>query len=87
MADPRHHLVLPEAAIFFVLGLWLLVLEALANATKHAEARSVRIQVSHAAGMLRAVITDDGAGGADPGLGPGSPDWSAGSRRLMASWR
>jgi hypothetical protein len=58
------------------------VAEALANATKHAEARSVRIQVSHAAGMLRAVITDDGAGGADPALGTGL----AGVERRLATF-
>jgi len=45
------------------------VAEALANVTKHAGARSVRIVLSHAAGMLRAEVTDDGAGGADPALG------------------
>jgi len=45
------------------------VAEALANVTKHAAARSVRIQVSHSGGMLRAVVTDDGAGGADPEQG------------------
>ena len=49
------------AAIYFS------VAEALANVTKHAEARSVHIVLSHPAGMLRAEVTDDGAGGADPG--------------------
>jgi signal transduction histidine kinase len=47
------------------------VAEALANVTKHADARTVRIHISHRAGMLRAEITDGGGGGADPGLGTG----------------
>jgi signal transduction histidine kinase len=38
------------------------VAEALANVIKHADARSVRIGLSHRRGMLRAEITDDGAG-------------------------
>jgi signal transduction histidine kinase len=47
------------------------VAEALANVSKHASARSVRIQLNYATGMLRAEVTDDGAGGADPALGTG----------------
>ena len=45
-----------------------------ANAAKHAHARSVRIGLSHASGMLRAEVTDDGlrtalrARGQVPGL-------------------
>ncbi len=53
------------AAVYFS------VAEALANVTKHADARSVHIRLSHAAGMLRAEVTDDGAGGADLALGTG----------------
>jgi signal transduction histidine kinase len=53
------------AAVYFS------VAEALANVTKHAEARSVHIRLSHAAGMLRAEVTDDGAGGANLALGTG----------------
>ena len=45
--------------------------EALANVAKHAAARTVRISLSHDAGMLRTQLTDDGAGGADPALGTG----------------
>jgi signal transduction histidine kinase len=45
-------------------AIYFSVAEALANATKHAHARSVRIVLSQAAGMLRAEVTDDGAGGA-----------------------
>jgi signal transduction histidine kinase len=58
------------------------VAEALANATKHAHARSVRIVLSQAAGMLRAEVTDDGAGGADPAAGTGL----AGVERRLATF-
>jgi signal transduction histidine kinase len=54
-----------EAAAYFA------VAEALANAAKHAEARSVHIRAAHAAGALRIEVTDDGAGGADPSRGTG----------------
>jgi len=64
------------AAVYFS------VAEALANVTKHAEARSVRIVLIHAAGMLRAEVTDDGAGGADPALGTGL----AGVERRLATF-
>ncbi len=58
------------------------VAEALANAAKHAHARSVRIQLGHAAGMLRAQVTDDGWGGADPAQGTGL----AGMERRLAAF-
>jgi len=64
------------AAVYFS------VAEALANATKHAHARSVRIVLSHAAGTLRAEVTDDGAGGADPAAGTGL----AGVERRLATF-
>src|SRR6202020_400877 len=74
------------AAVYFS------VAEALANVAKHAEARSVRIAVrhsvanhgvaNHGAGMLRAEVTDDGAGGADPALGTGL----AGVERRLAAF-
>ena len=64
------------AAVYFS------VAEALANVTKHAGARSVKIVLSHAAGMLRAEVTDDGAGGADPALGTGL----AGVERRLATF-
>jgi signal transduction histidine kinase len=64
------------AAVYFS------VAEALANVTKHAAARSVRIVLSYAAGMLRAEVTDDGAGGADPALGTGL----AGVERRLATF-
>jgi signal transduction histidine kinase len=58
------------------------VAEALANVTKHAGARTVRIHLAHRGGMLRAEITDDGAGGADPALGTGL----AGVERRLATF-
>ena len=54
-----------EAAAYFA------VAEALANAAKHAGARSVHIRAAHSAGTLRIEVTDDGAGGADPARGTG----------------
>jgi len=63
------------------------VAEALANVTKHAGARSVRIQLSQAppagpGGLLRAQVTDDGCGGADPAQGTGL----AGVERRLAAF-
>jgi signal transduction histidine kinase len=63
-------------------AIYFSVAEALANVTKHAGARSVRIVLSHAAGMLRAEVTDDGAGGADPACGTGL----AGVERRLATF-
>jgi signal transduction histidine kinase len=58
------------------------VAEALANVTKHAGARSVRIQLSRASGLLRVQVTDDGAGGADLARGTGL----AGVERRLAAF-
>jgi signal transduction histidine kinase len=68
------------------------VAEILTNVTKHAAARSVRIQLSHTApsrgsslgraGLLRLQITDDGCGGADPAQGTGL----AGVERRLAAF-
>ena len=75
--DLPGHVDLPVAsAIYFS------VAEALANVTKHAHARSVRIVLFQAAGMLRAEVTDDGAGGADPAAGTGL----AGVERRLATF-
>jgi len=49
-----------ETAAYFV------VAEALANAAKHAGARSVDVNARRANGVLTVEVTDDGAGGADP---------------------
>jgi signal transduction histidine kinase len=63
------------------------VAEVLANAVKHAHARSVRIQLSQSlpaggGGLLRAQVTDDGCGGADPAQGTGL----AGVERRLAAF-
>jgi signal transduction histidine kinase len=58
------------------------VAEALTNVTRHADARSVRIQLSQASGLLRAQVTDDGSGGADPAQGTGL----AGVERRLAAF-
>ena len=52
-------------------AVYFAVAEVLANAAKHSGARTVRVQLGHQDGALRAQITDDGAGGADPGSGTG----------------
>ena len=64
------------AAVYFA------VAEVLANAVQHSGARTVRIHLSHAAGALRAEVTDDGAGGADPAQGTGL----AGVERRLATF-
>jgi signal transduction histidine kinase len=54
-----------ESAVYFA------VAEALANLTKHSGAADASIQLSHVGGVLTAVVTDDGVGGADPARGTG----------------
>jgi signal transduction histidine kinase len=54
-----------ESAVYFA------VAEALSNAAKHAEAKTILIRATHARGMLRVQIDDDGVGGADPANGTG----------------
>jgi signal transduction histidine kinase len=54
-----------ESACYFAIA------EALANAVKHAGARSAHIRIRHSAGLLRIEVSDDGIGGADPALGTG----------------
>jgi signal transduction histidine kinase len=58
------------------------VAEVLTNVTKHAGARSARIQLSRAPGLLRVQVTDDGSGGADPAQGTGL----AGVERRLAAF-
>ncbi|HEU5390067.1 MAG TPA: histidine kinase [Streptosporangiaceae bacterium] len=58
------------------------VAEALANVVKHAEARSVHIDLSHRGGVLRAEVSDNGAGGADAASGTGL----AGVERRLATF-
>ncbi|MFF3014380.1 histidine kinase [Streptomyces sp. NPDC057939] len=58
-----------EAVAYFVVS------EALANVAKHARAAHCRVHVASVPGprgdLLRVVVTDDGAGGADPAGGTG----------------
>ncbi|MFG3225797.1 sensor histidine kinase [Kitasatospora sp. NPDC048194] len=54
-----------ESAVYFAVS------EALTNAVKHGEARHAAVELTHAAGLLRAEVTDDGRGGADPDRGSG----------------
>jgi signal transduction histidine kinase len=54
-----------EAAVYFLCS------EALANATKHAEAKTMTISVSQSNDRLLVAIADDGVGGADPSRGSG----------------
>jgi signal transduction histidine kinase len=54
-----------EAALYFVCS------EALANVAKYANASVARIAVSADNAHLRAKVTDDGSGGADPAAGSG----------------
>jgi len=54
-----------EVAAYYVVS------EALTNAAKHARASAINVKVSVAGDALRLVVTDDGAGGADPSRGSG----------------
>lgn len=54
-----------EVAAYYVVS------EALANATKHAHASVVDVDVGVADNVLRLVVSDDGAGGADMSRGSG----------------
>jgi signal transduction histidine kinase len=54
-----------ESAAYFA------VAEVMANAVKHAHARTVDIHMRHDGDALRIAVTDDGVGGADPAKGSG----------------
>ena len=54
-----------ESAAYFT------VAECLANATKHAGAARTWVRLTHADGLLRGEVGDDGGGGADPRTGTG----------------
>jgi signal transduction histidine kinase len=54
-----------EAAAYFVVS------EALANATKHAQASRIEVSLEPRNGCLRLSVRDDGVGGADPARGSG----------------
>ena len=45
--------------------------ELLANAAKHSDAASIRVQATERGGMLLLTVTDDGIGGVDPTRGSG----------------
>ncbi len=64
------------AAVYFGIA------EAITNAVVHAGATAVQVQVAHAGDMLRALVADDGHGGADPALGTGL----AGVERRLAAF-
>ena len=69
------------AAVYFS------VAEALTNVAKHAGARSVRISSATRPGCCGRRSPTTARAGPIPRSGPGWPEWNAGSRRLMASWR
>jgi signal transduction histidine kinase len=54
-----------EAAVYFVCS------EAVANSVKHATATTVSVRVDVSDGWVKATVTDDGVGGADPSRGSG----------------
>jgi signal transduction histidine kinase len=54
-----------EAVAYFVVS------ECLTNVARHSGARQAEVDVRRAGGLLRITVTDDGAGGADPGRGTG----------------
>jgi signal transduction histidine kinase len=53
------------AAVYFGIA------EILTNAVRHSGADTVQIGIGYAGGLLRATVTDDGVGGADPAKGTG----------------
>jgi signal transduction histidine kinase len=63
-------------------AMYFAVAESLTNAARHAGACIVTVRVDHADGMLRATVTDDGCGGADPSHGTGL----AGVERRLATF-
>jgi signal transduction histidine kinase len=54
-----------ESAAYFA------VAETLTNVVRHSRARTASVILRHAEGYLTIVVTDDGAGGADPSAGSG----------------
>jgi signal transduction histidine kinase len=65
-----------ESAAYFA------VCEALANASRHAGADRVHVDIGYDGSRLRLVVTDDGHGGADPSRGTGL----AGIRRRLGTF-
>ncbi len=64
------------AAVYFGIA------EVLTNAVRHSGADAVQIGIGYAGGLLRATVTDDGAGGADASRGTGL----AGVERRLATF-
>jgi signal transduction histidine kinase len=62
---PRDLPMPVAAAAYFAIA------EAITNAVRHSDADAVDVAVTCAGGMLRATVTDDGHGGADPAEGTG----------------
>lgn len=60
-----------ESAVYFT------VAECLANTAKHAAAEQSWVSLTHADGVLRGEVGDDGRGGADPRRGSGLPGIAA----------
>ena len=58
------------------------IAEILTNAARHSGADKVEIGIGYAGGLLRATVTDDGAGGADASRGTGL----AGVERRLATF-
>lgn len=54
-----------ESALYFGIA------ECLANVTKHAGADHAWVRIRHRDGVVRAIVGDDGGGGAEPGRGTG----------------
>ncbi|MFC4588068.1 sensor histidine kinase [Sphaerisporangium corydalis] len=54
-----------ESAAYFVIS------ELLANASRHSDARTVSVDISHRRSAMRVTVVDDGHGGADPSRGSG----------------
>lgn len=61
----RRHEERVEVAAYYIVS------EALTNATKHAHASVVHVDLAQGDAILRIAIRDDGVGGADPGQGSG----------------
>jgi len=62
---PRRPPPTVEAVAYFVVS------EGLANVTKHAQASQAEVFVQRAGDRLHIIVSDDGAGGADPARGTG----------------
>jgi signal transduction histidine kinase len=75
MDNPLHttvHIDLPgEVEMPVGSAVYFAVAETLTNAAKHTDAKVVRVEVGYEQGILRAQVTDDGVGGADPERGTG----------------